>query len=102
MELNLLSLRSNFAPTAMRFAANSSDGCSLRYNSNPVSVHSQIELRTRHRMPNQKILVLERGKKILDMCYTTFDTDLIFSCTKGPYLQFLPTKITVNSLWKNP
>ena len=77
MELNLLSLRSNFAPTAMRFAANSSDGCSLRYNSNPVSVHSQIELRTRHRMPNQKILVLERGKKILDMCYTTFDTDLI-------------------------
>ena len=77
MELNLLSLRSNFAPTAMTFVANSSDGCSLRYNSNPVSVHSQIELRTRHRMPDQKILVLERGKKILDMCYTTFDTDLI-------------------------
>ena len=77
MELNLLSLRSNFTPTAMTFATNSSGGCSPGYNGNPVSVHSQIELRTRHRMPDQKILVLERGKKILDMCYTTFDTDLI-------------------------
>ena len=65
MELNLLSLRSNFAPTAMTFAANSSDGCSPGYYDNPVSGHSQIGLRTRHRMPNKKILVLERGKKYI-------------------------------------
>ena len=65
MELNPLSLRSNFAPTTMTFATNSSGGCSPGYNGNPVSVHSQLGLRTRHRMPNKKILVLERGKKYI-------------------------------------
>ena len=65
MELNLLSLKSDFVPTVTIFGANGLGGRSLGYNGNSVSVHSQTEFRTRHRMPNQSFQVLEREKDII-------------------------------------
>ena len=69
MELNPLSLKSDFAPTVTIFGANGLDGRSLGYNGNSVSVHSQTEFRTCHKMPNQNFQILERGKDIRFLLY---------------------------------
>ena len=57
-------LSSDFDPTVMIFGANDSGGLSPGYNGNSISVHSQIEFQTCHKMPKQNFQVLERGKDI--------------------------------------
>ena len=57
-------LSSDFDPTVMIFGANDSGGLSLGYNGNSISVHSQTEFQTCHKMPKQNFQVLERGKDI--------------------------------------
>ena len=62
--MNLLSLRSDFTTTVLIFGANGSSGCSPEYNGNSVSVHSQTDFWTRHRMSNQSFQVFEKEKDI--------------------------------------
>ena len=57
-------LSSDFDPTVMIFGANDSGGLSLGYNGNSISVYSQTEFQTCHKMPKQNFQVLERGKDI--------------------------------------